>query len=246
MLVLYIKEIRSFLSSLIGYIAIGVFITLIGVFLWIVPTEAGGANILDNNFANIDPLFTIAPWVYLFLIPAITMRSFSEERKSGTIELLLTRPLTDLQIVLAKYLAGFTLVIISLLPTLIYYYAVHSLGSPKGNIDTGGMWGSYIGLLFLGAGFVSIGILASAISENQVIAFIIALLLCLFCYIGFDLIAQSGIFLKWSAFIKNLSINEHYISMSRGVIDTRDVLYFISVIALFNLLTKLSLESRKW
>jgi len=176
MLTLYIKEIRSFLSSLIGYVAIGVFITLIGIFLWIIPTEAGGANILDNNFANIDPLFFIGPWVYLFLIPAITMRSFSEERKSGTIELLLTRPLTDLQIVLAKYFAGFTLVIISLLPTLIYYYSVHVLGAPKGNIDTGGMWGSYIGLLFLGAGFLSIGVFASAISENQVIAFIIALL----------------------------------------------------------------------
>lgn len=246
MLTLYIKEIRSFLSSLIGYIAIGVFISLIGTFLWIIPTEAGGANILDNNFANIDPLFSIAPWVYLFLIPAITMRSFSEERKTGTIELLLTRPLTDLQIVLAKYLAGFTLVVISLLPTLIYYYSVHVLGYPKGNIDTGGMWGSYIGLLFLGAGFVSVGIFASAISENQVIAFIIALLLCFFCYIGFDFISQSGLFAKSAAFVKALGINDHYVSMSRGVVDTRDVFYFISVIAIFNLLTRLVLESRKW
>ncbi len=246
MFTLYIKEIRSFLSSLIGYIAIGVFITMLGTFLWIIPTEAGGANILDNNFANIDPLFSIAPWVYLFLIPAITMRSFSEEKKTGTIELLLTRPLTDLQIVLAKYFAGFTLVVISLLPTLIYYYSVHVLGYPKGNIDTGGMWGSYIGLLFLGAGFVAIGIFASAISENQVIAFIIALLLCFFCYIGFDFISQSGMFAKSSALIKSLGINDHYVSMSRGVVDTRDVLYFISAIAIFNLLTRLVLESRKW
>ncbi len=246
MFTLYIKEIRSFLSSLIGYIAIGVFITMLGTFLWIIPTEAGGANILDNNFANIDPLFSIAPWVYLFLIPAITMRSFSEEKKTGTIELLLTRPLTDLQIVLAKYFAGFTLVVISLLPTLIYYYSVHVLGYPKGNIDTGGMWGSYIGLLFLGAGFVAIGIFASAISENQVIAFIIALLLCFFCYIGFDFISQSGMFSKSSALIKSLGINDHYVSMSRGVVDTRDVLYFISAIAIFNLLTRLVLESRKW
>jgi len=194
MFTLYLKEIRSFLSSLIGYIAIGVFISLIGIFMWIIPTDAGGYNVLDNGFANIDPLFFIAPWVYLFLIPAITMRSFSEEKKNGTIELLLTRPLSDLQIVLAKYFAGFTLVIVSLLPTLIYYYSVHTLGSPKGNIDTGGMWGSYIGLLFLGAGFVSIGIFASAISENQVIAFIIALLLCFFSYIGFEFIAESGVF----------------------------------------------------
>ncbi|MBL7922358.1 MAG: gliding motility-associated ABC transporter permease subunit GldF [Bacteroidia bacterium] len=246
MLTLYLKEIRSFLSSLIGYIAIGVFISLVGIFMWVIPSDSGGSNILDNGFANIDPLFFIAPWVYLFLIPAITMRSFSEEKKTGTIELLLTRPLTDLQLVLAKYLAGFTLVMVSLLPTLIYYYSVHVLGAPKGNIDTGGMWGSYIGLLFLGAGFVSIGIFASAIAENQVIAFIIALLLCFFCYIGFEFIAQSGLFGKYDAFFKGLGLNDHYVSMSRGVIDTRDALYFISVIALFNLLTKLVLESRKW
>lgn len=246
MFTLYLKEIRSFLSSLIGYIAIGVFITLIGIFMWIIPTEGGGYNILDNGFANIDPLFFIAPWVYLFLIPAITMRSFSEEKKTGTIELLLTRPLTDLQIVLAKYFAGFTLVIVSLLPTLIYYYSVHVLGAPKGNIDTGGMWGSYIGLLFLGAGFVAIGIFASAIAENQVIAFIIALLLCFFSYIGFEFIAQSGVFGKYDALFKSFGINDHYVSMSRGVIDTRDAIYFISIIALFNLLTRLVLESRKW
>ena len=246
MFTLYFKEIRSFLSSLIGYIAISVFISLIGIFMWVIPTEGGGYNVLDNGFANIDPLFFIAPWVYLFLIPAITMRSFSEEKKTGTIELLLTRPLTDLQIVLAKYFAGFTLVIVSLLPTLIYYYSIHLLGSPKGNIDTGGMWGSYIGLLFLGAGFVSIGIFASAIAENQVIAFIIALLLCFFCYLGFEFIAQSGVFGKFNFLFKSLGINDHYVSMSRGVIDTRDILYFIGVIALFNLITKLVLESRKW
>ena len=248
MLTLYIKEIRSFLSSLIGYIAIGVFVTLIGVFMWVIPSEGGGSNILDNGFANIDPLFTIGPWVYLFLIPAITMRSFSEEKKTGTIELLLTRPLTDLQIVLAKYLAGVSLVIISLLPTLIYYYSVQKLSVNKdvAGIDTGGMWGSYIGLLFLGAGFVAIGTFASAIAENQVIAFIIALLLCFLSYIGFDFITQSGFFGKYDAFVKTLGINDHYVSMSRGVLDTRDVIYFLSVIAIFNLLTKLVLESRKW
>ncbi len=246
MFTLYLKEIRSFLSSLIGFITIGVFISLIGIFMWIIPSESGGSNIIDNGFANIDSLFFIAPWVYLFLIPAITMRSFSEEKKTGTIELLLTRPLTDLQIVLAKYFAGFTLVIVSLLPTLIYYYSVHVLGYPKGNIDTGGMWGSYIGLLFLGAGFVAIGIFASAIAENQVIAFIIALLLCFFCYIGFEFIAQSGVFGKYDVLFKGLGISHHYTSMSRGVIDTRDALYFISLVAVFNLLTKLVLQSRKW
>jgi ABC-2 type transport system permease protein len=244
--ILYFKEIRSFLSSLIGYIAIAVFITLIGVFLWVIPSDSTGANILDNGFANIDPLFSIGPWVYLFLIPAITMRSFSEEKKTGTIELLLTRPLSDRQIVLSKYFAGFTLVIISLLPTLIYYYSVTVLSAQKGIIDTGGMWGSYVGLLLLGAAFVAIGIFASSIAENQVIAFIIALLLCFFCFIGFDLIGDSGFFGRFDPFVKGLGINEHYLSMSRGVIDTRDALYFISAIALFNLLTKLVLQSRKW
>lgn len=250
MFVLYLKEIRSFLSSLVGYIAIGVFITLIGIFMWIIPSESGGSNILDNGFANIDPLFFIAPWVYLFLIPAITMRSFSEEKKAGTIELLLTRPLSDLKIVLAKYFAGVTLVLISLLPTLIYYFSTDHLmdHGPNKNLhfDTGGMWGSYVGLFFLGAGFVSIGVFASAISENQVIAFIIALLLCFICYIGFDFIADSGVFGKYDAFVKGLGINEHYMSMSRGVLDTRDMLYFVSVAIVFNLLTKLVLESRKW
>lgn len=243
---LYLKEIRSFLSSLIGYIAIAVFVTLIGVFMWVLPSDGGGYNILDNGFANIDPLFFIAPWVYLFLIPAITMRSFSEEKKSGTIELLLTKPLTDSQIVWAKYLAGFSLVVVSLLPTLIYYYTIHTLGAPKGNLDTGGTWGSYLGLLFLGAGFVSVGLFASSIAENQVIAFIIAMLLCFFTYTGFDYLADSGLFGKSAAFFKSLGINEHYMSMSRGVMDTRDVVYFFSVIVIFNLLSKLVLESRKW
>ncbi|MDI1353698.1 MAG: gliding motility-associated ABC transporter permease subunit GldF [bacterium] len=246
MFTLYLKEIRSFLSSLIGYMAICVFITLISVFMWIIPSDGGGYNILDNGFANIDPLFFIAPWVYLFLIPAITMRSFSEEKKNGTIELLLTRPLTDLQIVMAKYFAAFSLVIVSLLPTLVYYYSVHSLGAPKGNLDTGGMWGSYLGLLFLGAGFVSIGVFASSIAENQVIAFIIAMLLCFFFYVGFEYLADSGLFGRSAALLKSMGINDHYLSMSRGVMDTRDILYFASLIALFNLFTKLVLESRKW
>ena len=246
MYILFLKEVRSFLSSLVGYVAIGVFLTIIGLFLWILSTESSGLNILENGFANIDPLFMIAPWVYLFLIPAITMRSFSEEKKTGTIELLFTRPISDLSIVLAKYYAGVVLVVISLIPTLIYYYSVHKLGYPVGNIDTGGMWGSYIGLLFLGAGFVSIGIFASSISDNQVIAFIMAMLLCFLCYNGFDFIGSAGWFGNADSLIVKLGINEHYISMSRGVIDTRDVLYFISLIAVFIFLTRFVLEKRKW
>ncbi|MCW3103896.1 MAG: Gliding motility-associated transporter permease subunit GldF [Bacteroidetes bacterium] len=243
------KEIRSFLSSLIGYISIFVFLALISLFMWIIPSDSNSSsnsNVLDTGYANIDSLFIIAPWVFLFLIPAITMRSFADEKKAGTIELLLTRPLTDLQIILAKYLAGFILVLFSLLPTLIYYYSVHRLGSPVGNIDTGGMWGSYIGLLFLGAAFVSIGIFASAITDNQVVSFILALFLCFFVYTGFDYIGAFPWFSKIDNLIYALGINQHYVSMSRGVIDTRDMIYFLSLIAVFILSTRTVLESRKW
>ena len=237
------KEIRSFLSSLIGYITITVFLLVIGLFMWVLQTDS---NLLDNGYANIDALFILAPWVFLFLIPAITMRSFADEKKSGTIELLLTRPLTDLQIILAKYFAGFVLVLFSLLPTLIYYYSIHRLGSPVGNIDTGGMWGSYIGLLFLGAAFVSIGIFASAITDNQVVSFILALFLCYFVYSGFDYLGSFAFFGKIDNIVFALGINSHYISMSRGVIDTRDIIYFLSLIAIFIFATRTVLESRKW
>lgn len=237
------KEIRSFLSSLIGYITITVFLLVVSLFMWVLETDS---NVMDNGYANIDPLFILAPWVFLFLIPAITMRSFADEKKAGTIELLLTRPLTDLQIILAKYFAGLILVIFSLIPTLIYYYSVHKLGSPVGNIDTGGMWGSYIGLLFLGAAFVSIGIFASAITDNQVVSFILALFLCFFIYTGFDFIGSFSLFGKFDTIILSLGINQHYVSMSRGVIDTRDMIYFLSLIALFVISTRTVLESRKW
>lgn len=243
MLALYRKEISSFLNSLIGYIVIVVFLAIISLFMWVFPGEM---NILDAGYANIDTLFVIAPWVFMFLVPAITMRSFADERKSGTIELLLTRPLSDWQIVLAKYLAGVTLVLLSLIPTLVYYISVHFLGNPVGNIDTGGMWGSYIGLFFLASGFVAVGIFASSITENQIVSFIVAVFLCFFFYIGFDSISNLALLGKIDALIIQLGIQEHYISMSRGVIDTRDVVYFLSLAAFFLLLTKTVLESRKW
>ncbi|MBK6641443.1 MAG: gliding motility-associated ABC transporter permease subunit GldF [Bacteroidetes bacterium] len=241
---LLVKEINSFLNSLIGYIVIIVFLLTISLFVWVFPgTEF---NIPDAGYASIDPLFIITPWVYMFLVPAVTMRLFSEEKKSGTIEILLTRPLTELQVVVAKYLAGVVLVLFSLLPTLIYFFSVYTLGSPAGNIDTGSMWGSYVGLFFLGAGFVSIGVFSSAVSDNQVIAFIIAVFLCFFWYAGFDSISS----LIGSGAIANViyqaGINAHYSSMSRGVIDTRDVIYFISLVSLFIMLTRTILESRKW
>jgi ABC-2 type transport system permease protein len=168
------------------------------------------------------------------------------KKKRGTIELLLTRPLSDLQIILAKYFAGVILVIIALIPTLVYYYTVSVLGNPPGNLDTGGMWGSYIGLLFLASAFVAIGVFASSVSRDQVTAFILALFLCFFCYTGFEFISTLEVFGKLNNVLLSLGINDHYISMSRGVIDTRDVLYFISLIAVFILSTRTSLESRKW
>lgn len=237
------KEVRGFLSSLIGYIVIMVFLLINGLFLWVFASDF---NILDFGFASLEGLFMMAPFVFLFLIPAITMRSFADEYRSGTIEFLLTKPITDLQIILAKYFAGLLLVVFSLLPTLVYFYSVYQLGIPKGNIDTGGMWGSYIGLLFLGAAFVSIGLFASSLSGNTIVSFIIAVFMCLFVYVGFDFIHSLDLFGHFDLFIKSLGINTHYISMSRGVIDTRDVVYFLSLIAFFVLLTRLSIESRKW
>jgi ABC-2 type transport system permease protein len=236
------KEVRAFLSSLIGYIVICVFLLLLGLFMWILQMDS---NVLENGFASIDPLFAIGPWVFLFLIPAITMRSFSDEKKTGTIELLLTRPLTDLQIILAKYFAGLVLVVFSLIPTFIYYYTVQTLSLPPG-IDVGGTWGSYAGLLFLAAAFVSIGIFASSVTENQVVSFIIAVFLCFTFFIGFEYLAKMELFSGIDDMILWLGINDHYISMSRGVLDTRDMIYFISINALFITLTKMVLESRKW
>ncbi len=243
MFTLFKREIRNFLNSLIGYIVITVFLLLNGLFLWVIPMDY---NILENGYANIDGLFMLGPFVFLFLIPAITMRSFAEERRSGTIEMLMTKPLTDLQVILAKYFAGVVLVIFSLLPTLIYYITVYYLGSTIGNLDSGGTWGSYIGLLFLGSAFVAIGLFASAITENQIVSFIVSLFLCAFFYIGFELIYQMKIFGSFALFIQSLGINEHYSSISRGVIDTRDLIYFLSIITIFILLSKTSLQSRKW
>jgi ABC-2 type transport system permease protein len=240
---LYFKEIRSFLSSLTGYIVIIVFLLITGLFLWVLPSES---NILEYGYANVDGLFILGPFVFMFLVPAVTMRSFADERKSGTIELLFTRPLTDFQIVMAKYLAALTLVAFSLAPTLIYYLTVYYFGMPQGNIDSGGFWGSFIGLFLLGAVFVSIGIFSSAVTDNPVVSFVLAVLLSFFMYLGFQFIFNLGLFGNLDLFIKNLGISAHYSSISRGVVDTRDLIYFFSLIGLFLFLTKFSLAKRKW
>lgn len=243
MYTLLLKEVNNFLSSLIGYIVITVFLLINGLFLWVFNMDF---NILEYGYSSIDGLFMLAPFVFLFLIPAITMRSFSDEKRAGTIELLLTKPITDLQIILAKYFAGLILVIFSLIPTLIYFITVYRYGLPPGNIDMGATWGSYIGLLFLGASFVAIGLFCSSITDKQVLAFIISVFFCGFLYIGFEFVYSFELFGKFDLFIQNLGINAHYISMSRGVIDTRDIFYFVSIIAFFLLLTKITMEKRKW
>lgn len=243
MFTLYIKEISSFLNSLIGYIVIIVFLLINSLFLWVFPTEF---NIPEFGYASMESLFLMAPFVFLFLIPAITMRMFSEEKKSGTIEILLTQPLSDLQIIMAKFFAGVSLVVISLLPTLVFLVTIYIFGFPVGNVDLGGTWGSYIGLLFLGAAFVSIGLFASSITDNQIVAFILAIVITAFSYLGFEIIYSLDLFGPVDLFIKSLGISAHYASMSRGVIDSRDLIYFFSFAAVFIMLTKISLESRKW
>ncbi|MCK9203139.1 MAG: gliding motility-associated ABC transporter permease subunit GldF [Bacteroidales bacterium] len=243
MFTLFKKEVQGFLNSLIGYIVMIVFLVMIGLFLWVFPLEF---NILDNGFANLDGLFILAPFIFLFLIPSITMRSFADEKKSGTLELLMTQPLTDIRVIMAKFLAGVILVIFSLVPTLVYYFSVYKLGLPQGNLDSGSIWGSYIGLIFLGACFVSIGVFASSLTDNQIVSFILAVFISFFVYMGFEFIYTFILSGKAGLIVESLGLNAHYSSMSRGVIDTRDVIYFISVTGLFILLTKLSLESRKW
>lgn len=201
---------------------------------------------LDAGYAGIDNLFIISPWVFMFLIPAITMRMFADEKKGGTMELLLTKPLTDLQIVWSKFSAGFILVLFSLIPTLIYYFSIYQLGNPMGNIDSGGSFGSYIGLVLLGASYVSIGVFSSSLTDNQIVAFLIGVFVCFIFYSGFNQLADLHLFGNVDLLILNLGINEHFTSLSRGVIDSRDVLYFISLIVIFALATRLVIQSRKW
>lgn len=243
MLALYLKEVRGFLSSLIGHIVIGVFLLLTGLFLWVFD---GSFNVFEGAEASLYNLFYLAPYVFLFLIPAITMRTFAEEKKQGTLELLLTKPISDNSIIASKFLAGFTLVIVSILPTFLYYIAISALKEEGSVIDSGEMWGSYIGLGFLGGAYVSIGIFASSISSNQVVGFIVALSLCWFFFMGFDYIGSYEFFGSNDELILGLGIYEHYTAVSYGVIDSRDVLYFLSLIFFFLLSTKVVIASRKW
>lgn len=239
---LFLKEITSFFNSLTGYIVIIIFLLLNSLFMWVFD---GSMNLLDGGYATLDTLFILAPWVFLMLIPAITMRSFADERRTGTLDLLRIRPLTELQIILAKYFASMVLIILALLPTLVYYYSVVALGNPRGNIDTGGTWGSYAGLIFLAGGYAAIGLFCSSLTDNLIIAFLLAAFLSLTMGYGFE---QAGMLFSSGnsgSFVLSLGIIGHYSSMSRGVIDTRDVVYFIALITIFILLTHFRLKTEK-
>jgi ABC-2 type transport system permease protein len=237
------KEISGFFSSLTGYIVIIVFLLINSLFMWIFPGEW---NIFDNGYAGLDTLFLLSPWVFLFLVPAVTMKMFAEEKRLGTIELIFSKPITERGIIWGKYLASVLLVLLALLPCLIYYISVYMLGETPGNLDRGGTWGALIGLFFLASVYASSGIFASSLTDNQVIAFIIAVLICFVMFMGFDSIAYLPGLKNLDEFIIRLGINEHYKSISRGVLDIRDVIYFTTVVIIFNEATRLVLLSRKW
>lgn len=233
------KELRQFFSSLTGYIAIIVFLLVNGLMLFVFKD-----NILDFGYATLERFFELAPWILLLLIPAITMRSFADEFKTGTFEILQTRPLSGWQITGGKYLGSLVVVVIALLPTIVYYFSIQALSSTEG-IDTGATIGSYIGLFFLAAVFTSIGICVSSFTSNAVVAFIVSLIACALLYYGFDAISQlPGLPAGTDYYIEMAGIDFHYRSISRGVIDTRDVIYFLSVIFLFLTITNRNLLKR--
>lgn len=236
------KEINTFLNSLIAYVVISVFLTGLGLTLWVFPET----SVLEYGFASMETLFITGPYVFMFLIPAITMRMFAEEKKQGTLELLLTRPLTHWQIILGKYFSSLVIIAFALLPTLIYYYTIWYLGNPVGNIDTAAVTGSYIGLFLLGAVFASIGIFASSVTENQIIAFVLAVFISFIAYTGFSSIASINVWGALSPILEQIGLLYHYDSISRGLVDSRDVIYFISMAVLMLMLTKFSLETKKW
>lgn len=234
------KELNMFFSSLTAYIVIGVFLVVMGLFMWVFPEY----SVLEYCYATMEQLFSMAPWIFVFLIPAITMRSLAEETQTGTIEFLITKPVKLSHIILGKYLACVILIAFALLPTLLYYYTIYELGSPKGNLDSGAIWGSYLGLFLLGSLYASIGLFASSLTNNQIVAFMLAAFLCFFSHWGFYYISSLPFFLGSSDdIIQMLGIDYHYNSISRGVIDTRDIIYFLSFIALFLGLTHWKMKS---
>jgi ABC-2 type transport system permease protein len=237
---LFVKEIKSFFNSLTGYIVIIVFLLINSMFMWVFD---GSMNVPAGGYATMDALFTLAPWVFLMLIPAVTMRSFAEEKRAGTLDLLLTRPLSEMQIIISKYMAAIVLILLALLPTLVYYYSIVRLGNPVGNIDKGGTWGSYIGLLMLAGVYAAIGIFCSSLTDNLVVSYLLAAFFCLVMCYGFEQLGSLLTMGKAGKAIVSLGIIEHYRSISRGVIDTRDLVYFFALVLVFLFMTKARLET---
>ena len=233
-----LREIKSFFGSPMGYLVIGLFLLLNGLFLWVL---AGEYNILDSGFADLSPFFNLSPWIFLFLIPAVTMRSFSDEIKQGTLELLVTKPLSLWQIVNGKFLGAFALIVLALLPTLLYIIIITNLLLVTESFDYGSTIGSYFGLLLLISSYCAIGIFTSTLSQNQIIAFITSLFICFIFYFGFD--SLSDLTKAETNTIALLGMNAHFKSMARGVIDSRDVIYFCSITFLFLSLTVFKLKS---
>ena len=225
---LYIKEINAFFGSLTGYLVLALFLVALGLIVWVFPES----SVLDYGFADLEALFSYTPYVFTFLIPALSMRAISEERKTGTWELLRTSPLSLIQIILAKYFALITLVFLAVLPTLLYAYSIVQLGDPVGNLDIAGFFGSWIGLLMIGATFAAVGLFASSLTSQQVVAFVLGVFLCFVLYFGFT--ALSEILTGEIAYlVEELSLSYHYISLSRGVVDSRDLFFLLGMIWLF-------------
>lgn len=240
---LFKKEIQGFFSSLTAYVVILVFLLANSSFMWLFRNPM---NLIENGYASLESLFVLAPWIFLFLVPAITMRMISEEKRSGTMDLLWTRPVSEFQIIFAKFLASWALVLLSLVPTLVWFWSVSQMGSPAGNMDMGGTWGSYLGLLFLGGIYAAIGIFSSSLTGNQIVAFITAVLLSFVMYQGFEFLGDSLGSGKMALLVSGAGIAYHYSSMSRGVLDSRDMLYFVVVITLFLQGARVVLQSRNW
>ncbi len=227
---LYFREIKSFLSSIIGYIFIFIFLVASWIFHWVITYET---NLLQGNQADLIPFFNLSPLILLVLIPAITMRSIAEERRTGTIELLFTRPISDLKILLAKYFAGVTLMVVAILPTIVYYFSMYYLGDPVGIIDEGATFTSYIGLILVGSCFVAIGTFASSLTSSQIVAFIISMFLCWIFYDGFMLIGSYNLLGEFDFVVKYASLSYHFDEIKKGIIVTNDIIYLISIIVLF-------------
>lgn len=240
MIALLKKEIKQYFSSLVGYLVIAIFLIIIGLYMWIF---SGEMNVFDNKTASLDTLFSIAPWVFLLLVPAVTMRLFSEEKRVGTLEILLTKPISELKIVIAKYLAAEIIVILALLPTLTYFISIQYFLSTR-MIDVGATIGSYIGLFFLAAIYNSIGIWASSLTQNQIVAFMLSIVTIFFVFIGFEYISKIFSIGIFSLIFDYLSINSHYNSISRGIIDSNDIIYFLSIISVFIFLTHYQIKKR--